>query len=72
MTEATNCVVAFLFKQVGYRRIIGWCDVANTASSLVLSNVGMQLEGTLRQQIVRKDGTYGDEYMYGILKDEMT
>lgn len=40
MTEATNCVVAFLFKQVGYRRIIGWCDVANTASSLVLSAVG--------------------------------
>lgn len=71
MAEAAEAVITFLCRKVEYRRVIAWCDVANAASGIVLRKIGMQLEGKLRQHIARKDGSYGDEYIYGILKDEI-
>lgn len=70
MTEACSCVLTYLFKEIGYRKIIAGCDELNVGSSKVLQNIGMTLEGNFRQHIIRKNGTYGNSKVYGIFSKE--
>lgn len=70
-TEAAKAVVKFLFEEVGYRKIIAGCDSKNIGSARVLEKVGMKREAVFREHIKRKDGTWGDDYQYGILKMEL-
>lgn len=72
MTEAYRGVLTHLFQTVGYRRIIACCDAANIGSRRVMEHVGMTHEGTLRQHLLRKDGTFGDSKLYGLLATEFT
>lgn len=72
MTEACRCVLNYLFETIGYRKITASCDEMNIGSSKVLENVGMTLEGNLRQHIIRKDGTYGNSKVYGMLSSEFS
>lgn len=69
-TEAVMAVIRFLFNDVNYRKIIAGCDSENAASSTVMEKVGMKREAVLREQIKRKDGTWGDDFQYGLLKKE--
>lgn len=69
-TEAARAVVKFLFENVKYRKIIAGCDSENVGSSKVMEKLGMKREAVLREHIKRKDGTWGDDYQYGILKRE--
>lgn len=70
MTEAAEAVVDFLFSYVNYRKIIAGCDSENIGSAKAMEHIGMKCEGILREQIKRKDGTWGDDLQYGILKRE--
>lgn len=70
ITEAANAVIRFLFHDVNYRKVIAGCDSENVGSSKVMEKVGMKREAILREQIKRKDGTWGDDFQYGILKRE--
>lgn len=70
MTEACNCVLTYLFEEIGYRKIIAGCDELNVGSRKVLENIGMTLEGNFRQHIIRKNGTYGNSKVYGIFYRE--
>ncbi|WP_236550135.1 GNAT family N-acetyltransferase [Enterococcus faecalis] len=70
MTEACRCILDYLFEEIGYRKIIAGCDELNIGSSKVLENVGMTLEGILRQHIIRKNGTFGNNKLYGIFLNE--
>lgn len=70
VTEAVKAVIAFLFDTVGYRKIIAGCDVRNIGSQKVMEKVGMRREACLRQQILRKDGTFGDDLQYGLFREE--
>lgn len=63
-------IIDFLINVVGYRKIIASCDSLNRGSSKVLEKANMTLEGILREQIIRKDGTYGDIRQYGILAND--
>ena len=70
MTEVAKAVKEFLFEEVNYRKIIAGCDSENISSSKVMENIGMKREAVLRKQIKRKDGTWGDDYQYGLLRGE--
>lgn len=70
MTEACICILGYLFEEIGYRKIIAGCDELNIGSNKVLENVGMTLEGILRQHIIRKDDTFGNNKLYGIFLSE--
>lgn len=70
ITEAAKAVIQFLFKDIHYRKIIAGCDSENVGSSKVMEKVGMKREAILREQIKRKDGTWGDDLQYGLLKRE--
>ena len=70
MTEAARAVVDFLFNTVGYRKLIAGCDSENIGSGKVMEKLGMRREAVLREHIKRKDGTWGDDFQYGILRRE--
>lgn len=70
VTEAAGAVIRFLFDEVHYRKIIAGCDSENIGSARVLEKVGMKREAVLREHIKRKDGAWGDDLQYGILKRE--
>ena len=69
-TEALKEVIRFLFLEVGVNRIQAKHDVLNPGSGRVMEKAGMKYEGTYRQYMVRKDGTFGDIKMYAVLKGE--
>ncbi len=70
ITEATKAVIRFLFNDVNYRKIIAGCDSENIGSSKVMEKIGMKREAVLREHIKRKDGTWGDDFQYGLLRRE--
>ena len=70
MTEATKAVIQFLFNDVYYRKIIAGCDSENLGSIKVMEKVGMKREAVLREHIKRKNGMWGDDFQYGLLKRE--
>lgn len=69
-TEACRAVVDFLFNEVGCHKVIASHDCANVGSGKVMKKVGMKHEGSLKEQVLRKDGSYGDHELYGILKKD--
>lgn len=71
MTEALRAAARFLFEEVNVRKIIAGCDSANIGSRKVMEKAGMKQEACLRQQIRRKDGTFGDDLQYGLFRDEL-
>ena len=70
ITEAARAVIQFLFHDVNYRKIIAGCDSENIGSSKVMEKIGMKREAVLREHIKGKDGTWGDDFQYGLLKRE--
>ena len=69
-TEAAREVARFLFG-IGYRKLIAGCDADNVGSARVLEKIGMKQEGCLRKQILRKDGSWGDDLQFGMFFDEL-
>jgi len=70
MTEAFSAIMAYLFEDVGFNRIIARHDPENPASGRVMQKCGMQLEGISREVKKRSDGTFYDLATYAILKKE--
>lgn len=70
MTEAFGRVLRFMLEQVGLHRVIARHDILNIGSGRVMQKNGMVHEGTMRQHYRRKDGTFADLLLYGILRDE--
>jgi len=70
VTEALARVMQYLFEDVGLHRIYLRHDVQNAASGRVMQKCGLTYEGTLREHHRRKDGTYADIALYGILRRE--
>lgn len=68
MTEAAKAVVAYL-QEVGFVRISAYHDVLNPASGRVMQKAGMTFEGTLRRNLLRKDGTLGDMSVYAVIAE---
>ena len=65
ITEALRSVMHYLFETVGFHRISLAHDAQNRASGRVMQKAGLQYEGTLREAVLRRDGTWTDRIMYG-------
>lgn len=70
ITEACKAVIEFLFNEVNCRKVVASYDNFNIGSGVVMRKVGMKHEGTLKEQVLRKDGSFGDIELYGVLKKE--
>ncbi|MEI8134199.1 MAG: GNAT family protein [bacterium] len=69
VTEASICLINFLFSASDLNRIEARCKVENIGSSRVMEKVGMKYEGTLREQLFVK-GEFNDMKIYSILRHE--
>ncbi len=58
--EAFKAVIDFLFKDVGYHKVIARHDVDNPASGAVMEKCGLEYEATFIDGHLRKDGTWGN------------
>lgn len=70
-TEATRLLCEYGFAELGLNKIYLETNDDNFAAQRVYEKVGFVLEGKKRQEYVRKDGTLGDRYYYGLLKGEL-
>lgn len=68
-TEAAAAMLRFGFDILSLNRIGGTCMSINPASALVMQKIGMTLEGTARQELL-KDGIYYDIQHFAILRSE--
>jgi len=69
MPEALKGVIAFLFDEVGARRISTKHDIANPKSGRVMAKAGMKYEGTFRGAGYNNRGII-DEVCYGMLRED--
>ena len=65
-TEAAGAVLAFGFDELGLRRIWATCRPENVPSRRVLENIGMELEGRLRDHVLIR-GTWHDSLLYAAI-----
>lgn len=68
-TEAARAVLDYSFEAFELAKVGARVDPRNLASVRVLEKLGMQLEGVLRSQLVRR-GERVDRAYYGILREE--
>ena len=67
MTESLKAVINYLFKEVGFNRIVALHDTNNVASGKVMIKSDMIYEGTFRQAGLRENKFY-DLAQYAIIK----
>jgi RimJ/RimL family protein N-acetyltransferase len=70
MTEAAKLIVEHLFATKDIERVESITDTQNLASQGVLEKAGFKREGLLRKRNL-KNGQYRDEYIYGILREDL-
>jgi [ribosomal protein S5]-alanine N-acetyltransferase len=68
-TEAVNKVIDFGFNQLNLNKIWASAISTNRASTIVLEKVGLQKEGTLRQNRLLNE-KYENIDVYGLLREE--
>ncbi|HEY8392736.1 MAG TPA: GNAT family protein [Capillibacterium sp.] len=71
MTEALKAVIAYLIKEVGFKRVQAVHQVENPASGRVMIKAGMKHEGRLRGYVLNNRNELVDCEMYAILEDEI-
>lgn len=69
-TEAAAAVLGYAFDKLHLHRVVATCQPENAPSYRVMEKLGMRREGHFVQCIPGKDGTWWDEYFYGILQSE--
>lgn len=68
-TEATNAIIEFSIKSVGFQRVSICCRENNPASKRVIEKCGFVYEGALRRHFKCADG-FHDRLEFSILTDE--
>ncbi len=68
-TEAAAAMVRYGFEELGFHKINGVCMSKNPASRRVMEKLGMQYEGTLREDLY-KDGVFYDLDRLSLLRHE--
>ncbi|MFB1486309.1 MULTISPECIES: GNAT family N-acetyltransferase [unclassified Thiocapsa] len=69
MAEALAAVLRYAFRDLDLNRVYAYHMVRNPTSGRVLSRLGFQVEGLLRQR-VRKWGLYEDVVLQALLRSE--
>ena len=68
-TKIVGALIDICFNQLLLHKVVATCNVANEASWKIMERVGMKREGTFKAHRY-KNGSYADEYQYGLLKGE--
>lgn len=69
-TEAKLLLMRHAFETLGVRRVEWKTDARNAPSRAAIARLGTTEEGTLRQHMVRQDGTSRDTVIFSLLADE--
>lgn len=69
VTEATELLLDYLFRECGFHKVAAYVHETNDASAAVLESLGFVREGTLRREVF-SDGEWLDQYRYGVLAGE--
>ena len=69
-TEAAFALLDDGFRTRRIHRVMATCQPENRASWRVMEKLGMRREAHFVQGLPRPDGTWWDEYMYAILREE--
>ena len=64
MTEAVNALTQYAFKQLHVKRIAITCDVDNERSKKIPERLGFYLEGTLKFNRLKANGTISDTLIF--------
>lgn len=70
VTEALQAVIDYMFDNVNMNKLYAYHDVENIASGRVMEKCGMVQEGLLREDMLRRDGSYADMRLFGIMRSE--
>ena len=71
-TTAVKVLTNFGFETMGWNRIEAMIDHDNEASKKVITRVGYEHEGLLRERVLRADGTLIDMDAYALLQKNWT
>jgi len=63
-TEAGQCLMEYLAKQLKARKVVAYCIAENEGSARVLENLGLEREGCLKEHSFL-GGKWCDELVYG-------
>jgi ribosomal-protein-alanine N-acetyltransferase len=66
MTEAIKIMTNYIFKELKYHRIFAHFHELNKAVGRVLSKVGYEKEGELKEALKAEEGKYYNDLIYGI------
>jgi [ribosomal protein S5]-alanine N-acetyltransferase len=69
MTEALSAVIRYLFDEIGFHRVQLRHDNLNMASGRVMQKAGLRYEGAMKEACRRKDGTWADIILYGLINE---
>jgi len=70
-TEVCNALLQVAFRIDQVPRVEIRCEPANVASAAVARKIGMKLDGTLRANTIRPDGSVRDTLLFSALKAEL-
>jgi RimJ/RimL family protein N-acetyltransferase len=70
-TEACNALLQVAFRVDQVPRVEIRCEPTNVASASVAKKLGMKLDGTLRANTIRSDGSVRDTLLFSALKAEL-
>lgn len=69
MTECVKACIKYGFEELNLNKIIIKCSSENIKSAAIPKRLGFTLEGTLRQDKIRKGG-FHDTLVFGLLKSD--
>lgn len=69
-TEAATALVGLAFDHYPLHRVIAHLDPRNTRSAALCERLGMTREALLRRNWPERDGTWTDDAIYGLLREE--
>ena len=69
-TECKFLLLRYAFEELGAVRVGLNVDVTNTRSRRAVERIGAVQEGIIRKQRIRRDGSYRDTVIFGIVDDD--
>lgn len=70
VTEVRAAVLDDCFERLGVHRATGWVNARNFASLYNYQRLGFRREATFRESTVLLDGSYVDQFGFGMLRSE--
>jgi len=69
-TEAVGELLRYCFEELGVRRVVANCFLANASSWRLMERVGMRRESHAVRESLHRSGQWHDTVTYALLADE--